>query len=105
MLESIWNKDNIVHIGAAFYLAGFLFRDQLMLRAFIIGGDVVYILYFLLAPNEPLWGGVFWSAVFMAVNAWMIGGIVADRTQFRMSEANSGCSAFSTGCRRVSSGD
>jgi hypothetical protein len=86
MLSSLLIKENIVHVGAAFYLAGFLFRDQLMLRGLIIAGDLVYILYFLLAPNEPLWGGVFWSAVFMAVNAWMIGRIVADRTHFRMSE-------------------
>ena len=86
MLEGLWDKDNIVHIGAAFYLAGFLFRDQLMLRALIIAGDVVYILYFLLAPDVPLWGGVFWSAVFVVVNGWMIARIVADRTHFGMSE-------------------
>ena len=86
MLEALLVKANIVHIGAALYLAGFLFRDQLMLRGLIIGGDLVYILYFLLAPEVPLWGGIFWSAIFMIVNVWMIGRIVADRTHFKMSE-------------------
>jgi hypothetical protein len=86
VIEGLFVRENIVHIGAALYLAGFLFRDQIMLRGLIIAGDLVYISYFLLAPAEPLWGAIFWSAVFAGVNAWMIGRIVADRTAFRMSE-------------------
>lgn len=86
MIETLLRSENIIHLGAALYLAGFLFRDQIMLRAFIIAGDVVYVLYFLLAPPEPLWGGVFWSCVFTLVNLWMIGRVVADRTSLRMTE-------------------
>ena len=84
MLESLFAKENIVHLGAALYLVGFLFRDQIMLRGFIIAGDLVYISYFYLAPGVPLWGGVFWSAVFTLVNVVMIARIVADRSAFRM---------------------
>lgn len=86
MSELFLTKENIVHVGALFYLAGFLFRDQLMLRGLIIAGDFIYILYFLFAPDVPLWGGVFWSTVFVLVNVWMIARIVADRTHFAMSE-------------------
>jgi hypothetical protein len=86
MFEALWHQENIVHVGAALYLAGFLFRDQLMLRGLIIAGDLVYILYFMLAPEVPLWGGVFWSAVFMIVNTWMIARIIADRTHLRLSD-------------------
>ena len=43
MLESLFAKENIVHLGAALYLVGFLFRDQIMLRGVIIAGDLVYI--------------------------------------------------------------
>lgn len=86
MIEALLAEENIVHLAAAFYLAGFLFRDQIMLRALIIAGDLVYILYFLLAPDEPLWGGIFWSFVFMLVNAWMIACIIGDRLHFRMSD-------------------
>jgi len=85
MIEALLAKENIVHIGAALYLIGFLFRDQILLRTFVIAGDLVYISYFYFAPEVPLWGGVFWSAVFMLVNAWMIARIFADRTPFRMS--------------------
>ena len=85
MVEVLFAKENIVHVGATLYLVGFLFRDQIMLRAFVIAGDLVYISYFYFAPDMPLWGGVFWSAVFTLVNVVMIARIVADRTQFRMS--------------------
>lgn len=67
MAEALFDHDNIVHIAAAFYLAGFLFRDQIMLRTLIIAGDVIYILYFFFAPQVPLWGGIFWSSVFIVV--------------------------------------
>jgi hypothetical protein len=86
MIEEVFSKGNIVHLGAAFYLAGFLFRDQIMLRGLIIVGDLIYLLYFLLAPEVPLWGGIFWSSVFIAVNLFMIAHIVADRMHFRMGE-------------------
>jgi len=85
MLATLLVKENIVHVGALLYCAGFLFRDQLMLRAFVIAGDLVYVAYFVAAPAEPLWGGIFWSAIFIAVNLWMIGRVVTDRTDFKMS--------------------
>lgn len=84
-LGQILNKDNIVHIGALFYLAGFLFRNQLLLRGLIIAGDVVYIAYFFLAPATPLWGAIFWSALFMVVNLVMIGLILRDGMNFGLS--------------------
>ena len=85
MVEALFAKENIVHFGATLYLVGFLFRDQILLRTFVIAGDLVYISYFYFAPEVPLWGGVFWSAVFMLVNAVMIARILADRTPFRIS--------------------
>jgi hypothetical protein len=85
MVQTLFVKENIVHIAAALYLVGFLFRGQIMLRAFVIAGDLVYISYFYFAPDVPLWGGAFWSAVFMVVNVTMIARVLADRTAFRMS--------------------
>ena len=85
MVQALFVKENIVHVAAALYLVGFLFRGQIMLRTFVIAGDLVYISYFYFAPDVPLWGGVFWSAVFMLVNLAMIARVVADRTSFRLS--------------------
>jgi hypothetical protein len=84
MIEQFLVSENIVHIGAVLYLAGFLFRNQIMLRGFIIAGDFFYILYYLFAPDVPLWGGIFWSTMFMLANVVMITMIVADRMHFRL---------------------
>ena len=84
MFEQIFVSENIVHLGAMFYLAAFLFRDQLILRTLIIVGDFVYILYFYFAPDVPLWGGIFWSVMFTIVNVVMIGLIIADKMHFRL---------------------
>jgi hypothetical protein len=86
VLAHIFVSDNLVHVAAAIYLAGFLFRDQIMLRALLVLGDVVYTAYYLFAPAEPLWGGAFWSVVFIAVNAVMISRIVADRAHFGLTD-------------------
>lgn len=76
------DSGNIVHVAALFYLSGFLFRNPLILRSLIIVGDIIYILYFYFAPETPLWGGVFWSALFCVVNLWMIGQILVDKATF-----------------------
>ncbi len=86
VFEILFAKENVVHLGAVLYLAGFLFRDQILLRTFVIAGDVVYILYFYFAPAVPLWGGVFWSMVLVLVNAWMIFRLLADRAHVAMSD-------------------
>ena len=86
MFDHVFVEGNIVHFGAFLYLAGFLCRDQLLLRGFIVAGDVVYILYFYLAPASPLWGGIFWSAVFTLANLAMIARILSDRSAYGMTE-------------------
>lgn len=84
MVDLVLDNDNFVHLAAGLYLVGFLFRDQIMLRALVIAGDIVFILYYLFAPAEPLWGGIVWSAIFIGVNVVMIVQIVADRTHRSM---------------------
>ncbi len=85
MLDEILHKENLIHIAAAIFLAGFLFRDQIMLRSLVIVGNFVYVLYFYVVVDYPLWGGIFWSVVGILINAVMIGRIVADRADFGLS--------------------
>lgn len=84
VFEQLLDSRNIVHVGALLYLLGFLFRDQLVLRGLILLGDLVYILYFYFAPDIPLWGGIFWSALFTVVNIVMIWLIFFDEVQFSL---------------------
>jgi hypothetical protein len=84
VFEQLLDSRNIVHMGALLYLCAFLFRDQLVLRGLILLGDLAYILYFYFAPEVPLWGGIFWSAMFTAVNVVMIWLIFFDEVQFSL---------------------
>lgn len=83
-LASLVTKESFVHVAAIFYLSGFLFRDQILLRSLIIVGDIVYVLYFYYAPETPLWGGIFWSSLFVVVNLWMLWSILADRRHYHL---------------------
>ena len=85
MLEEIFHKENLIHIAAAIFLSGFLFRDQIMLRGLVIVGNIVYVAYYYVVVDHPLWGGIFWSVVGIVINAVMIGRIVADRAHFGLS--------------------
>lgn len=84
MMGSLVVSENIVHIGALLYLAGFLFQNAMFLRSMIILGDFVNILYFYFAPETPLWGGIFWSVMFTIVNVVMIALIVVDKVHFNL---------------------
>jgi CRP-like cAMP-binding protein len=84
VFEQLLDSKNIVHVGALLYLCAFLFRDQLILRGLILLGDLVYILYFYFAPEVPLWGGIFWSAMFTIVNVVMVWLIFFDEVQFSL---------------------
>ncbi len=86
LLEFVLVKDNIVHAGAALCLIALLFRDQLALRAFLVAGDSVYILYYFFAPTTPLWGGIFWSSIYILTNAVMISRIIFDRAHFTLND-------------------
>lgn len=78
VFENLFVSQNIVHVGALLCLLGFLFRNQLILRLLVLGGDCVYILYYYFAPEVPLWGAIFWSSMFTLVNIVMIWRIFMD---------------------------
>jgi CRP-like cAMP-binding protein len=84
IFEQLFVSQNIVHVAALLFLLGFLFRDQFIMRGLILLGDLLYILYFYFAPEEPLWGGIFWSALFAIANVVMIWLIFFDEVQFSL---------------------
>ena len=84
IVENLFVSQNIVHVGALLCLLGFLFRNQLILRLLVLGGDCVYIMYYYFAPEVPLWGAIFWSTMFTIVNIVMIWSIIMDEKNFSL---------------------
>lgn len=85
----VFDSQQIVHVAALLQLAGYLFRDQIIMRSLLIGGSCIYVLYYLLAPTTPLWGGMFWSLAFSAVNLTMVLLLARDRRIGPMSDEDS----------------
>lgn len=61
--DLVFNTGILVHLAMLGYAAGFLFRDQVILRIFVLVATGLYIAYYYLHPVEPLWGAMFASCI------------------------------------------
>ncbi len=69
----------LVHAAALTQVYAFTCRDQVRLRIFLLIGNALYIAYYLLHPETPLWDAMAWSSVMIVSNAIVIGQIFKDR--------------------------
>jgi hypothetical protein len=76
----------LVNIAALTGVAAVAFKDQVALRATLILSTVLYITYFFVVPDAPLWNAIFWSLINLGVNAVVMIRLVCDRTHFRLSD-------------------
>lgn len=76
----------LVHLAALTQVIGYLIRDQLFLRILLLIGTVLYIAYYRLYPDAPLWDAIFWGCMLGLANLASIVFIIRDRTGFRMTE-------------------
>ncbi|MDJ0612211.1 MAG: cyclic nucleotide-binding domain-containing protein [Rhizobiaceae bacterium] len=76
----------LIHLGALLYIVGFLVRDELLLRLLVLGGTALYILYYFLFPDEPLWDAIITSLILAAANLWVLFKIMYERTTFALSD-------------------
>ncbi len=75
----------LANLAALLMLIGFTFRSPLKLRSFAILGNVIFILYYFLISNVPLWTAILSSVAIIAVNIYMMWQIINDRRMFRLS--------------------
>ncbi|MEM7068039.1 MAG: cyclic nucleotide-binding domain-containing protein [Pseudomonadota bacterium] len=85
-MESILSPAVLIHLGALLYILGFLVRDELLLRLLVLGGTLLYILYYFFFPASPLWDAIITSLILGAANLWVMGNILLERTTFNMSD-------------------
>ncbi|MCK0127234.1 cyclic nucleotide-binding domain-containing protein [Erythrobacter sp. F6033] len=74
----------LIHIGAALLLIAYAIRDELKLRLLIIVSTFIYIAYYYLAADPPLWDAIITSALMIVINIIVLGQIVLERTTFRL---------------------
>jgi hypothetical protein len=76
----------LINIAALIGVAAVAFKDQVLLRATLVLSTLLYITYFFLVPSAPLWNSIFWAVINLSVNAIVMVRLIADRTQFRLSD-------------------
>lgn len=75
----------LIYIGAALLLIAYGIRDELKLRVMIVGSTFVYIAYYYIVADSPLWEAIITSLMMVGVNIWVLGQIMLERTTFHMS--------------------
>ncbi len=76
----------LIYVGAGLLLLAYAIRDELKLRLLIVISTFIYILYYFVVPSPPLWDAIITSLLMVAVNLWVLGQIVFERTTLRLSE-------------------
>lgn len=84
-LSTFLTANIFVHIALAFYVAGFLTRNELILRALILSGTMFYILYYYFISDTPLWDAILASSIIGLANLLMITIILFERSTLGMS--------------------
>lgn len=67
----IWSTGAIVHLATLGYVAGFVLTNQFALRFLVLASSFVYVAYYYLHPEVPLWGAIF--GTFLIIAATVIG--------------------------------
>lgn len=80
-LSSTW----LVHAASIVYVAAFLVRDQLILRSLVLLGTVLYIFYYYIVPEIPLWDAIIWSIILTGANLFIFIQMIMERRHFKLS--------------------
>ena len=85
MLEYLLSAGMLAQAALFFYGAGFVVRDELILRGLILIGTGFYIAYYWVAADQPLWDAIFASLILGMINVVLCVIIMLERTTFAMS--------------------
>jgi len=81
-----FDPSGLIHIGAAMLLIAYFIRDELRLRILIILATFIYIAYYYLEPDPPLWDAIVTSVLMIFVNLYVLAQIALERTTFTLNE-------------------
>ena len=84
-LSILWSASIFVHLALLFYVLGFLTRDELWLRGFLLVGTIFYIIYYYYVSDSPLWDAIIASTILGIANLYVIVLITFERSTAFMS--------------------
>lgn len=75
----------LVYLAFAFKLLGFIARDELNWRGLMLTASLLYLAYYYLVAERPLWDAIVTNGLLAAVNLGMIGIVLAERSTWFLS--------------------
>ena len=81
-IESAVSAENLVYLAGAFYVAGLAITNQIILRLLILSGTAVYVVYYSIIADHPLWPAIYVSLLIGAANIGGLTSLVTRNSRF-----------------------
>jgi len=86
--EFFSSAGSIVILAAAFQAVAYLFSSQIPLRLFLLAGTFLYLLYYFVAADDPLWPAIFGTGCIGATSIYGFLRALAYRSKLTISKAH-----------------
>lgn len=81
LFEATLTPENLVYLAGAFYVAGLAITNQIILRLFILTGTCVYLIYYSVIADSPLWEAIYVSLLIGLANIGGLTSLIARRSR------------------------
>ncbi|MEO0680377.1 MAG: cyclic nucleotide-binding domain-containing protein [Pseudomonadota bacterium] len=81
MLEALPLPTVILYVAVGLYVMGFLFRNQIVLRALVLTGSSCYVIYYYIVSETPLWDAIIATGLIMASTAYGLINLLLSRSR------------------------
>ncbi|MEM7243607.1 MAG: hypothetical protein AAF429_15630 [Pseudomonadota bacterium] len=87
MMTDLDMTNFLILIAVGLHAVGYMVRDELRLRALVLSGTAIYLIYYFLVPGGPLWDAFLAASLIAIINIIMIAVLIWERTTIGMSDA------------------
>jgi len=87
MLDALPLTTIMLNVAVAFYVMGFLFRDQIVLRSLVLSGSACYVIYYFIVSDAPLWDAILATTLIMASTAYGLISLLLSRSKLAVPRA------------------
>ncbi|WP_298843790.1 Crp/Fnr family transcriptional regulator [uncultured Roseobacter sp.] len=88
MIQSVFTPENLVYLAGAFYVAGLVITNQIVLRLFVLGGTGIYVLYYAIIADTPLWEAIYVSLMIGLANIAGLSSLLARNSRLAIPRAH-----------------
>ncbi|WP_282059611.1 Crp/Fnr family transcriptional regulator [Roseobacter litoralis] len=88
MYGSVLTPENMVYFAGAFYVAGMAITNQIILRLLILAGTCVYLIYYAIIGESPLWEAIYVSLLIGIANIGGLSTLIARQSRLAIPRAH-----------------